>query len=187
MLTGFLPFYEKNPGQLFEKIKHAQYNWDGCPPVSDNAKDFVAKFLTVDPKLRPSASEALQHVWLKQFSSNPTSPLGHSRSDPRNARKTESGNSQKTRYQRRKSISADRPPPFDREGSNSNNSSGLGSKANSSAAAANSNNTNNAINNSNNTTNSTSINTKRSSQSEAKRSSTDKSKKNSHGRRCTIV
>jgi calcium-dependent protein kinase len=39
--------------------------WDD---VSDDAKDLARKLLTYDPAKRISASDALQHPWIKSFS-----------------------------------------------------------------------------------------------------------------------
>jgi calcium-dependent protein kinase len=37
--------------------------------VSEDAKDLVRKLLTYDPAKRTSASDALQHPWIKTYSS----------------------------------------------------------------------------------------------------------------------
>lgn len=53
---------------LFEKIKKGNYDaddpiWEG---ISDDAKDLVAKLLTVDSAKRLTADEALQHPWVQK-------------------------------------------------------------------------------------------------------------------------
>jgi len=66
LLTGFLPFFEKNPRVLFSKIKSVDYNWDDCPPVSDEAKQFIASLLVANPKQRIQVEEALKHSWIRK-------------------------------------------------------------------------------------------------------------------------
>jgi len=66
LLCGFPPFYGDNDAQMFRKIKAGSYKflspyWD---PISADAKDFVAKLLVVDPKVRMTAEQALGHKWL---------------------------------------------------------------------------------------------------------------------------
>jgi len=65
LLTGFLPFYDKNHSVLFEKIQNVDYNWDDCPEVSPAAKHFNQHLLVKDPKKRYTAEAALNHPWLK--------------------------------------------------------------------------------------------------------------------------
>mmetsp|Transcript_18520 Transcript_18520/g.29387 ORF Transcript_18520/g.29387 Transcript_18520/m.29387 type:complete len:372 (+) Transcript_18520:142-1257(+) len=69
ILCGFPPFYDENDdlGRLYRKIKRADYDmpspyWDN---ISKNAKDLVRKLLQPDPKKRLTASQTLQHSWLK--------------------------------------------------------------------------------------------------------------------------
>jgi calcium/calmodulin-dependent protein kinase I len=69
LLTGFLPFYEKEPNKLYRKIKKGEYDWDDCPDVSDLGKEFVSRLLITDPDQRLTAEEALQHKWIKSKSS----------------------------------------------------------------------------------------------------------------------
>jgi calcium/calmodulin-dependent protein kinase I len=54
---------------LFEKIKSGHYDaddpvWD---KVSEDAKDLVARLLTVDAHRRLTAEEALRHPWLQRM------------------------------------------------------------------------------------------------------------------------
>jgi len=65
MLTGQLPFDEEDPNELYEKILKMDYSesiyWDS---VSDKAKSFIGKLLT-DEAHRLSATQALEHLWIK--------------------------------------------------------------------------------------------------------------------------
>lgn len=65
LLTGFLPFYDKNHAILFDKIQNVEYNWDDCPEVSPAAKHFIQHLLVKDPKKRYTAELALNHPWVK--------------------------------------------------------------------------------------------------------------------------
>jgi len=65
LLTGFLPFYDKNHAILFEKIQRVEYNWDDCPEVTPTAKHFIQHLLVLDPAKRYSVESALNHPWVK--------------------------------------------------------------------------------------------------------------------------
>jgi len=66
LLTGFFPFYDpdRNPAVMYEKIQNVQYDWEDCPVVSPEAKDFVSRLLVYDPRGRMNAEEALKHPWI---------------------------------------------------------------------------------------------------------------------------
>lgn len=66
LLCGFPPFYHENTSQLYKQIKRGAYQfpdpyWNG---VSDSAKDLIKLLLTVNPKLRYTAKQVLQHPWI---------------------------------------------------------------------------------------------------------------------------
>ena len=70
LLSGKEPFFACSIGQVFDKIKKAEFDfkdpvWDN---VTESVKDFITKLLVRDPKKRLSAKEALNHEFL-QFSS----------------------------------------------------------------------------------------------------------------------
>jgi calcium-dependent protein kinase len=68
LLSGTPPFGGRNEKQIMENVKGGQYNFNNAVwnNVSDDAKDFVKKLLTMDPAHRMSAKEALNHKWLMQ-------------------------------------------------------------------------------------------------------------------------
>merc|ERR1711924_80749 len=66
LLAGFPPFYDDDQAELFAMIKRGSFSfpspyWDN---VSPEAKDFVGKMLTVDPRSRPSADQLLKHKYI---------------------------------------------------------------------------------------------------------------------------
>jgi len=67
LLSGYSPFDDDNDAVLFEKIKKGTYDADDpiWENISADAKDVVAKLLTVDSASRLSAEEALQHPWVQ--------------------------------------------------------------------------------------------------------------------------
>ncbi|XP_078678374.1 calcium/calmodulin-dependent protein kinase type IV-like [Branchiostoma floridae x Branchiostoma belcheri] len=68
LLVGFEPFYDERGDQhMFRKILKADYEfmspwWDD---VSLSAKDLVERLLVIDPKKRLSATQVLNHPWVK--------------------------------------------------------------------------------------------------------------------------
>jgi len=66
LLCGFPPFYEEELPALFDQIMSARYDfpspwWDD---ISKGAKDMIKKFLTLDPKKRITAEDAMKDPWL---------------------------------------------------------------------------------------------------------------------------
>ena len=66
LLGGYLPFEDEDEDKVFEKTRNGQYFFHPSywKSVSKMAKDFVTKFLTVNPKKRYTAAEALAHEWM---------------------------------------------------------------------------------------------------------------------------
>ena len=60
---------DDNDAVLFEKIKKGNYDADDpiWENISPDAKDIVAKLLTVDSAARLTAEEALGHRWVLQL------------------------------------------------------------------------------------------------------------------------
>lgn len=67
LLAGYAPFDRDTRGQEIEAIIAGDYCFEPeeyWSNVSDAAREFVNCCLTVDPDLRLTATEALQHPWL---------------------------------------------------------------------------------------------------------------------------
>jgi len=67
LLCGYYPFgVSERPFEAFQKIIQGKYDfpdqeWNG---ISDSTKDFIKHLLEVDPKIRFTADECLQHPFL---------------------------------------------------------------------------------------------------------------------------
>ena len=75
LLCGFPPFADDNLRVLFQTIEKGKYDfpspwWDA---ISKEAKNLVQVLLVVDPAARPTATQALDHKWLKTESVAPLS------------------------------------------------------------------------------------------------------------------
>ncbi|CAA0831077.1 calcium-dependent protein kinase 29 [Striga hermonthica] len=68
LLSGFPPFWAETEKGIFEEILagHVDLQSAPWPTISDGAKDLIKKMLTIDPKKRITADEALEHPWLKE-------------------------------------------------------------------------------------------------------------------------
>lgn len=61
LLTGSLPFDDKNVRKLLTKVKQGQYN---IPPyVPEGARDLINSMLNVDPAKRMTLQEVQEHPW----------------------------------------------------------------------------------------------------------------------------
>jgi calcium-dependent protein kinase len=68
MLTDKFPFVNSKEYDVFEMIEEGKYNTqllDDCE-CSEEAKDLVKKILVKDPDKRPSASDIIDHPWIKK-------------------------------------------------------------------------------------------------------------------------
>jgi calcium/calmodulin-dependent protein kinase I len=66
LLVGYPPFYADSDPELFKKIMACDYEFgEGWDVVSDSAKDLIRNLLVKDPKKRFTATQALNHPWLK--------------------------------------------------------------------------------------------------------------------------
>ncbi|KAL0095632.1 kinase-like domain-containing protein [Phycomyces blakesleeanus] len=66
LLCGCTPFERDNNIDEMNAIMHADYTFDEqwWSGISEEAKDFIRRCLTIDPAKRMTAHEALQHPWL---------------------------------------------------------------------------------------------------------------------------
>lgn len=73
LICGFPPFYDEDNTKLFLSIQKGEYDypspyWDA---VSPDAIDLIDKLLVLDPGLRLTATQTLEHPWLTTSSSAP--------------------------------------------------------------------------------------------------------------------
>ncbi|XP_039183438.1 serine/threonine-protein kinase H1 isoform X2 [Crotalus tigris] len=66
LLSGTMPFEDDNRTRLYRQILKGKYSYSGepWPSVSNLAKDFIDRLLTVDPGDRLTALQALKHPWV---------------------------------------------------------------------------------------------------------------------------
>lgn len=70
LICGFPPFYDEDNTKLFLSIQKGEYDypspyWDS---VSPEVIDLIDKLLVLDPGLRLTAAQALEHPWLNSTS-----------------------------------------------------------------------------------------------------------------------
>ena len=72
LLSSQMPFYGKDQNVVIKKILSGKYRMLGrsWQKVSEEGKKFVRNLLIYDPKIRPSAAEALKDNWISQVFSN---------------------------------------------------------------------------------------------------------------------
>ncbi|XP_062860189.1 serine/threonine-protein kinase H1 homolog [Trichomycterus rosablanca] len=75
LLSGTMPFEDDNRMRLYRQILKGKYSFSGepWPSVSNLAKDFIDRVLTVDPSERLTAGQALKHPWIVSMAAS--SPL----------------------------------------------------------------------------------------------------------------
>ncbi|XP_064786069.1 serine/threonine-protein kinase H1 homolog [Oncorhynchus masou masou] len=66
LLSGTMPFEDDNRMRLYRQILKGKYSFSGepWPSVSNLAKDFIDRVLTVDSSERLTAGQALKHPWI---------------------------------------------------------------------------------------------------------------------------
>ncbi|KAM9377052.1 serine/threonine-protein kinase H1 homolog isoform 1-T2 [Pholidichthys leucotaenia] len=74
LLSGTMPFEDDNRMRLYQQILKGKYSFSGepWPSVSNLAKDFVERILTVDPSERLTAGQALKHPWIVTMAASST-------------------------------------------------------------------------------------------------------------------
>ncbi|KAL9689149.1 hypothetical protein QQ045_033581 [Rhodiola kirilowii] len=77
LLSGFPPFCAETEKGIFDAILEGKLSFEEAPwpTVSDSAKDLIKKMLTMDPKKRITAAEALEHPWLKEGRDESDKPM----------------------------------------------------------------------------------------------------------------
>jgi calcium-dependent protein kinase len=70
LLCGYPPFYGDDNQEILEMVRKGQFDFDGeeWESVSSEAKDLIKKLIT-RPERRNTAQEALQHKWIKLYTS----------------------------------------------------------------------------------------------------------------------
>lgn len=70
LLCGYPPFYGDDNQEILEMVRKGQFDFDGeeWDNVSSEAKDLIKKLIT-KPERRLTAQEALQHKWVKLYTS----------------------------------------------------------------------------------------------------------------------
>ncbi|KAI0454689.1 kinase-like domain-containing protein [Xylaria acuta] len=79
LLCGYTPFDRDSDFEEMQAILNADYSFqpiDYWRGVSDHAKDFIRRCLTVDPNKRMTAYEALSHPFVAGFNVNPDGDKG---------------------------------------------------------------------------------------------------------------
>ncbi|KAG0167751.1 hypothetical protein DFQ28_005712 [Apophysomyces sp. BC1034] len=66
LLCGYQPFQAEDQVELFDEITHARFEFHEryWRNISQDAKDFIRRLLTLDSEKRPTASEALKDKWM---------------------------------------------------------------------------------------------------------------------------
>ncbi|CAI9117025.1 OLC1v1018335C1 [Oldenlandia corymbosa var. corymbosa] len=77
LLCGFPPFWAETEKGIFDQIRmgHLDFESSPWPSISDGAKDLIRKMLTMDPKKRITAAQALEHPWLKEGGEASDTPI----------------------------------------------------------------------------------------------------------------
>ncbi|KAK1392947.1 Calcium-dependent protein kinase [Heracleum sosnowskyi] len=77
LLSGAPPFWAETEKGIFSAILqgHVDFESSPWPSISYGAKDLIKKMLTMDPKMRISAAQALEHPWLKEDGEASSKPI----------------------------------------------------------------------------------------------------------------
>lgn len=67
LVSGHMPFYEKNKNALFRKILACDWEFkqSAFARVTTECKDLISKLLVKDVDRRLSASDAINHPWFE--------------------------------------------------------------------------------------------------------------------------
>lgn len=66
LLCGYPPFYDEVDANLFAQILKGDFEFDApyWDEISDSAKDFISHLICVNPDVRYTCKQALQHPWI---------------------------------------------------------------------------------------------------------------------------
>ena len=69
ILSGSPPFPGQNDQEIINRIKSTEVSFEGPRwlGISKDAKDYISLLLTREPKMRPSAAQAMDHPWLRRM------------------------------------------------------------------------------------------------------------------------
>ena len=65
LLTGSFPFFGLSEKKMMQCIKKGELHFPLNYEITDEIKDFINKMLQIDPEMRPTAKELLNHPFLK--------------------------------------------------------------------------------------------------------------------------
>ncbi|GLI62801.1 hypothetical protein VaNZ11_005550 [Volvox africanus] len=79
MLCGLPPFYAETERDVFQAILTHKVLFDGATwsSVSEGAKDVIRKMLERNPRLRATATEVLEHDWVREDGTAEEAPLNN--------------------------------------------------------------------------------------------------------------
>jgi serine/threonine protein kinase len=65
-LSGIPPFNGASDQGIMKKVKIGKFSFSDpvWSTISNEAKDFITKLLTLDQDKRPTAQQALEHPWI---------------------------------------------------------------------------------------------------------------------------
>eukprot|EP00405_Crypthecodinium_cohnii_P033285 CAMPEP_0206526078 /NCGR_PEP_ID=MMETSP0325_2-20121206/488_1 /ASSEMBLY_ACC=CAM_ASM_000347 /TAXON_ID=2866 /ORGANISM="Crypthecodinium cohnii, Strain Seligo" /LENGTH=546 /DNA_ID=CAMNT_0054021127 /DNA_START=1 /DNA_END=1641 /DNA_ORIENTATION=+ len=77
MLSATPPFWAPSDNEVLRKVRTGNYSLSGAPwdMISAPPKHMITSLMTVDDKLRPTATEALAKTWLEDLEPIPNTPL----------------------------------------------------------------------------------------------------------------
>ncbi|KAI8549402.1 hypothetical protein RHMOL_Rhmol06G0022000 [Rhododendron molle] len=77
LLSGVPPFWAETEKGIFDEILkgHIDFESPPWPSISTGAKDIIRKMLTMDPKKRMTAAQAVEDPWLKEGGDASDKPL----------------------------------------------------------------------------------------------------------------
>ena len=107
LLCGFPPFYAEGEADLIAKVRAGRYEftspyWDD---ISGGAKDLITRCLSLRPKDRPTAQQALKHPWMAEGGS--TSAVEPAAPEPAPAAVAQQQQQQQQQQRRRRRAEPD--------------------------------------------------------------------------------